>query len=102
MEIVGREEENCFWGQAGERRRKFPPYECTHGTSILIDAGAGEKRRKIICTASLLADPISGSTMNRGRRSKYAFYPLQVHAIRFIEDMREPRYSYAHCFPMNF
>lgn len=34
-----------------------------------------EKRRKIICTASLLADPISGSTMNRDRRSKYAFYP---------------------------
>jgi len=52
--------------------------------TILIDASVGRKRRKIICTASLLADPISGSTMNRGRRSKYAFYPIGT---------RDPFYS---------
>jgi len=50
--------------------------------TILIDARG--KRRKIICTTSLLADPISGSTMNRGRRSKYAFYPIGT---------RDPFYS---------
>lgn len=34
--------------------------------------------------------------MNRGRRSKYAFPILQVHAIRFMADMRAALFVRSH------
>lgn len=107
---------NCLWWKPWGERKKIVSGNTRERESVnfhhmnartgrafwLMPAQGKKKGEKIICIASLLADPISGSTMNRGRRSKYAFYPLQVHAIRFMADMREPRYSCTHCFPMNF
>jgi len=64
-----------FLGTRKMRKRELSAHECTRGTNNSDWRHRG-KRRKIICTTSLLADPISGSTMNRDRRSKYAFYPI--------------------------
>lgn len=61
--------------KCGMRKREFLAHECKREANDSDWRQYRGKRRKIICTASLLADPISGSTMNRDRRSKYAFYP---------------------------
>lgn len=82
-----------------ERKREFPAYGCTRATS---DSdwrrceGRVVERRKIICTASLLADPISGSTDEAWPTIEVFLSTLQVHAIRIMADMRATLFVRSH------